>query len=60
MNFLVSANTDVGTVKTTNQDSLDIKVLNTVQGKMVFAILCDGMGGLANGEVASAACNSRI
>lgn len=55
MNFLVAANTDVGTVKTTNQDSLDIKVLNTVQGKMVFAILCDGMGGLANGEVASAA-----
>lgn len=55
MNFLVAANTDVGTVKKTNQDSIDIKVLNTVQGKMVFAILCDGMGGLANGEVASAA-----
>lgn len=54
MNFIISANTDIGTVKETNQDSLSVKVLNTQQGKMVFAILCDGMGGLAKGEVASA------
>lgn len=54
MNFIVSANTDVGISKTTNQDSLSVKVLNTAQGKMVFAILCDGMGGLEKGEVASA------
>lgn len=54
MNFIVSATTDIGTTKSTNQDSLSVKVLNTNQGKMVFAILCDGMGGLAKGEVASA------
>lgn len=53
MNFLVSANTDIGIVKDTNQDGLSVKVINTSQGKMIFAILCDGMGGLANGEVAS-------
>ena len=29
-------------------------VLNTPQGRMAFAVLCDGMGGLAKGEVASA------
>lgn len=29
-------------------------VLNTPQGKMVFSVLCDGMGGLEKGEVASA------
>lgn len=54
MNFIVSANTDIGTTKSTNQDSLSVKVINTPQGRMTFAILCDGMGGLAKGEVASA------
>ena len=54
MNFIVSAKTDVGNVKSTNQDSLSVKVLNTSQGRMVFAVLCDGMGGLEKGEVASA------
>ena len=54
MNFIISANTDIGLTKDTNQDSLSVKVLNTPQGRMVFAILCDGMGGLAKGEVASA------
>lgn len=55
MNFIVSGNTDVGLTKATNQDSLSMKVLNTRQGYMVFAVLCDGMGGLEKGEVASAA-----
>lgn len=54
MNFLVSANTDIGIVKNTNQDSLSVKVINTCNGKIAFALLCDGMGGLAKGEVASA------
>lgn len=54
MNFIVSANTDIGITKNTNQDSLSVKVINTSLGKMSFAILCDGMGGLAKGEVASA------
>ena len=54
MNFIVSANTDVGLVKSTNQDSLSVMVLNTPQGRMAFAVLCDGMGGLDKGEVASA------
>lgn len=54
MNFIVSANTDIGLTKSTNQDSLSVKVINTNQGRMVFAVLCDGMGGLEKGEVASA------
>lgn len=54
MNFIISANTDVGIVKSNNQDSLSVLSLSTPQGKMAFAILCDGMGGLAKGEVASA------
>lgn len=54
MNFIISANTDIGTVKATNQDSLSVKVLNTKLGRMAFSVLCDGMGGLEKGEVASA------
>lgn len=54
MNFIVSASTDVGNVKSSNQDSLNVKTL-TINGEtMVFAIICDGMGGLEKGEVASA------
>lgn len=54
MNFIVSARTDIGLVKSTNQDSVSVRVVNTPQGRMVFAVLCDGMGGLDKGEVASA------
>lgn len=54
MNFIIAANTDIGLVKNTNQDSLSVKVLSTSAGRLSFAVLCDGMGGLAKGEVASA------
>ena len=54
MDFIVSATTDIGNIKDTNQDSYNVKVLNTEAGKMAFAVLCDGMGGLSKGEVASA------
>lgn len=54
MNFIVSARTDIGLTKNTNQDSLSIRVANTPQDRMTFAVLCDGMGGLDKGEVASA------
>lgn len=54
MNFIVSAVTDIGSRKNTNQDSYRVKVLNVNGERIVFAILCDGMGGLAKGELASA------
>ena len=54
MDFIVSGATDIGNVKKTNQDSYNVKVISTRMGKMVFAIVCDGMGGLSMGELASA------
>lgn len=54
MNFIISSTTDIGLIKKTNQDSYNIRVYNTKIGKLTFAILCDGMGGLSNGEIASA------
>ncbi len=54
MNYIVSAETDIGIFKNTNQDSLSVKIINTPAGRTAFAILCDGMGGLSKGETASA------
>lgn len=54
MEFIISASADIGIKKQTNQDSLTVKIINTPMGKMAMAVLCDGMGGLSNGEIASA------
>lgn len=54
MNYIISASTDIGNTKSTNQDSFGARVITTPKGKMAFAVLCDGMGGLEKGEVASA------
>lgn len=51
--YTVAAQTDAGTVKPVNQDALTVKVANTVYGEAAFAVMCDGMGGLEQGEVAS-------
>lgn len=53
LDYIISASTDIGIKKDTNQDGLLVKSFNTKYGKMVFAVLCDGMGGLAKGEIAS-------
>ncbi|MDE7366165.1 MAG: serine/threonine-protein phosphatase [Lachnospiraceae bacterium] len=53
MNYFVAYNTDVGIRKNTNEDSIAVKVLDTPGGRAVFAIACDGMGGLSAGELAS-------
>lgn len=55
MNFIGAAVSDKGIVKQTNQDSVCIKIANTsAHGQVALVIICDGMGGLAQGEVASA------
>ncbi len=53
MEYIAAYHTDVGTRKETNQDSLALKVISTEEGNVAFAIVCDGMGGLAKGELAS-------
>lgn len=54
MRYVVTADTDIGIVKKTNQDSLCVFHADSLQGEIVMAIICDGMGGLAKGELASA------
>lgn len=54
MDYKIAVQTDVGIKKDTNQDSCCVKEAVTEKGKVLMAVLCDGMGGLAKGEVASA------
>lgn len=53
MGFIAAYHTDVGIKKKTNQDSLAIKIVDTKDGMLAFGIVCDGMGGLSKGELAS-------
>ena len=53
MKYRAAYHTDVGIKKKNNQDSLAIKIAETPNGQAAFAIICDGMGGLAKGELAS-------
>lgn len=54
MYYIGNAVTDIGNVKKVNQDSLTLKIANTDRGQAAFAVICDGLGGLEQGEVASA------
>lgn len=55
MNYFGSASTDVGIVKETNQDSVCVKIAEFEgKGQVAFVLICDGMGGLSKGELASA------
>lgn len=54
MELNIALHTDVGIIKDTNQDSMCVKLAQTEKGNILLAIVCDGMGGLEKGEVASA------
>lgn len=54
MNFYTASYTDVGIKKDKNQDSYCILQAETPKGTVLLAMVCDGMGGLDKGEVASA------
>lgn len=61
MNYFGSASTDVGIVKKTNQDSVCVKIAEIEgKGQIAMALICDGMGGLAKGELASATLIKRF
>lgn len=54
MKFIPTADSDVGLVKETNQDSVVIKHARFQNEEILMAVVCDGMGGLSKGELASA------
>lgn len=54
MRYLSAFHTDIGIQKKSNQDSLLIQEANTASGTTLLTVLCDGLGGLQKGEIASA------
>lgn len=54
MSFITGFCSETGSVKKVNQDSLCIKQAKTLMGDVILAVVCDGMGGLSKGELASA------
>lgn len=55
MRFMGTVVSDAGISKKTNQDSACLKVAETKsRGQAALAVMCDGMGGLEKGEIASA------
>lgn len=54
MRFIATADTDIGISKDTNQDSVLIKHAKADGKEILLAVVCDGMGGLSKGELASA------
>lgn len=53
MKYIYSCQTDIGTVRNTNQDSLLVKSINHHSQMVLLAAVCDGVGGLSKGEAAS-------
>lgn len=59
MAFL-SVCTDKGVRKDTNEDACCVEVADTPLGEVAMAIVCDGVGGLARGDVASSTVINRF
>ena len=53
MEYITGACTDIGQIRENNQDAICIMQAQTIKGNVCMAIVCDGMGGLSKGEVAS-------
>lgn len=54
MEFISGIYSDIGNVKEVNQDAALVRQAETEKGKVLFSVVCDGMGGLQKGELASA------
>lgn len=53
MQYIQSYFTDIGIKRKSNQDSLALLKADTDFGEILFAVMCDGMGGHQCGELAS-------
>lgn len=60
MDYIAAAISDMGSKREINQDALMIKNRETSLGNVCLCVICDGMGGLAQGEVASTHVINRI
>ena len=56
MDYIQSFCSDIGSKRKTNQDSLALLKAETAYGDILLAVMCDGMGGHSEGELASKFC----
>lgn len=55
MKYFGTAVTDIGIKRETNQDAVCLKIAEVLDGRQIaLFVVCDGMGGLEKGELASA------
>lgn len=52
--YIYGCTTDVGSRKKVNQDAIGVRNYVSKDGNVFFAVICDGIGGLECGELASA------
>lgn len=55
MRYVTVTESNIGIAKKTNQDSVLVKHAICGDNEILMAVVCDGMGGLSKGEIASAA-----
>ena len=60
MKYISSICSDVGVKKAVNQDAVLVRQAVTGKGNILFAAVCDGMGGLEKGELASSMVISKM
>ena len=60
MKYLTGVYWERGSEADTNQDSLVLLQVLTARGRVLMAAVCDGMGGLAQGEWASGYVTQRL
>ena len=60
MELYFSLISDIGSKRKSNQDSAAAMTADTIIGKVFFGVVCDGMGGYSEGEVASATVVTRL
>jgi len=54
MKFKIAYKSDIGNTKKVNQDAIGFKEIEFDEHRYALALVCDGMGGLQKGEMASA------
>ncbi|MEG0296843.1 MAG: serine/threonine-protein phosphatase [Clostridium sp.] len=54
MNYIVGYSSNIGNKKEVNQDSSIVQIAKSPHGRIALFVVCDGMGGLSDGELASA------
>lgn len=60
MHYLTAVYWNRGSVSACNQDSVTVQQVLTGRGRILMAAVCDGMGGLQQGEIASGYMTERL